>query len=64
MNIDPETPDSALFRAICLSAAPFEHEEADPILAALRARGWEISIQGHQRAGFMTVTLSKHPGVV
>lgn len=62
--IDDSTPDAALFRAINLAGAPFEHEDADPVLAALRARGWAIRIQGHQRSGELIITLRKPTGVV
>lgn len=59
MEITEDTSESSLFRAICLAAAPVEHEDADLVLAALRARGWSIDIRGHQRAGEMVITLKK-----
>lgn len=62
IDIDKLTADSELFRAISLSTLPFAHEDADPILAALAARGWEISTQGNQRSGEVVITVRKKVG--
>lgn len=59
MIVFDNTPDSALFRSISLATVPFTHEDADPILAALASRGWEITTQGNQRAGEVVITIRK-----
>ncbi len=51
--------DSALIRSIHLAAAGADHEDVCSELAALRERGWEIRIQGHQRAGELVITITK-----
>ncbi len=58
MHHDDES-ESALIRAIHLAATGAEHESVCSELAALRERGWNIRIQGHQRAGELVITLTK-----
>lgn len=59
MDITDETSESAIIRSLHLGAAGANHEPACEELLALRARGWDIEIRGHQRAGEITIKLTR-----